>query len=290
MNKIILINKPSGMTSHDVVNRLRKIFGIKRIGHTGTLDPLASGLLVLCLGSATKLVPFLEQDDKVYDVEIMLGKSTTTGDLAGVVLAETMVPHFSLEKIDQVLANFEGEIVQTPPKFSAIKVQGKKLYEYARKDQEVEIPKRKIHIYSLKRTSDIFYQNGVCTFRFLAHVSKGTYIRSLCEDIAKALNLPGVMSNLVRLKCGKFALHDASTLEEVEQNQVRFLSMLDALTFPVISLSKDLQKLVKNGVAIPADRLKISFPLVAIAEQKELRAIYQLEERKNVYKAVRIWL
>lgn len=290
MNKVILINKPSGMTSHDVVNRLRKIFGIKRIGHTGTLDPLARGLLVVCFGEATKLVPFLEQDDKVYDVEIMLGKATSTGDLAGEVVAEALVPNFSPEIIDQVLGQFTGEIVQTPPKYSAIKVEGKKLYEYARKNQAVEIPQRTVKIFRLERTSELDYRDGLCTFRFVAHVSKGTYIRTLCEDIAKALELPGVMSDLVRIRCGKFHLSDASTLEEAEQNKLRFIPMLEALNLPVITVTEDMLKRVKNGMVLPAERFKEKLSQFAIADEGKLLAIYQFEENKNVYKAVRIWL
>jgi len=290
MNKVILINKPSGMTSHDVVNRLRKIFGIKRIGHTGTLDPLARGLLVVCLGEATKLVPFLEQDDKVYDVEIMLGKATSTSDLAGEVVAEALVPNFSPEIIDQVLGQFTGEIVQTPPKYSAIKVEGKKLYEYARKNQAVEIPQRTVKIFRLERTSELDYRDGLCTFRFVAHVSKGTYIRTLCEDIAKALELPGVMSDLVRIRCGKFHLSDASTLEEAEQNKLRFIPMLEALNLPVITVTEDMLKRVKNGMVLPAEKFKEKLSQFAIADEGKLLAIYQFEENKNVYKAVRIWL
>lgn len=278
------------MTSHDVVNRLRKIFGIKRIGHTGTLDPLARGLLVVCLGEATKLVPFLEQDDKVYDVEIMLGKATSTSDLAGEVVAEALVPNFSPEIIDQVLGQFTGEIVQTPPKYSAIKVEGKKLYEYARKNQAVEIPQRTVKIFRLERTSELDYRDGLCTFRFVAHVSKGTYIRTLCEDIAKALELPGVMSDLVRIRCGKFHLSDASTLEEAEQNKLRFIPMLEALNLPVITVTEDMLKRVKNGMVLPAERFKEKLSQFAIADEGKLLAIYQFEENKNVYKAVRIWL
>lgn len=278
------------MTSHDVVNRLRKIFGIKRIGHTGTLDPLARGLLVVCLGEATKLVPFLVQDDKVYDVEIMLGKATSTSDLAGEVVAEALVPNFSPEIIDQVLGQFTGEIVQTPPKYSAIKVEGKKLYEYARKNQAVEIPQRTVKIFRLERTSELDYRDGLCTFRFVAHVSKGTYIRTLCEDIAKALELPGVMSDLVRIRCGKFHLSDASTLEEAEQNKLRFIPMLEALNLPVITVTEDMLKRVKNGMVLPAERFKEKLSQFAIADEGKLLAIYQFEENKNVYKAVRIWL
>ena len=236
------------------------------------------------------MVPFLEQDDKVYDVEIMLGKATSTGDLAGEVVAEALVPNFSPEIIDQVLGQFTGEIVQTPPKYSAIKVEGKKLYEYARKNQAVEIPQRTVKIFRLERTSELDYRDGLCTFRFVAHVSKGTYIRTLCEDIAKALELPGVMSDLVRIRCGKFHLSDASTLEEAEQNKLRFIPMLEALNLPVITVTEDMLKRVKNGMVLPAERFKEKLSQFAIADEGKLLAIYQFEENKNVYKAVRIWL
>ena len=278
MNKVILINKPSGMTSHDVVNRLRKIFGIKRIGHTGTLDPLARGLLVVCLGEATKLVPFLVQDDKVYDVEIMLGKATSTGDLAGEVVAEALVPNFSPEIIDQVLGQFTGEIVQTPPKYSAIKVEGKKLYEYARKNQAVEIPQRTVKIFRLERTSELDYRDGLCTFRFVAHVSKGTYIRTLCEDIAKALELPGVMSDLVRIRCGKFHLSDASTLEEAEQNKLRFIPMLEALNLPVITVYRRYVEKGQKRNGLPAERFKEKY---AIRYRRRRKIIGDLSIRRK---------
>lgn len=290
MNHLILVNKPEGMTSHDVVNFVRRSYGIKRVGHTGTLDPLAKGLLVICLGEATKLVPFLEQDDKIYDVEIMLGQATTTGDLEGEVIEEVAVPNITAEAVDQVLERSIGEIVQTPPMFSAIKVKGKKLYEYARKNQIVEIPTRKVEIFALKRTSDVTFSKGKCIFSFIAHVSKGTYIRSLCESIAKALGFPGVMKDLTRLQSGKFKLSDASTLEEVQMRQARPIDMLAAIKYPIVPMSDELAQRIKNGMEINPSQVINNASPIAFSYQGKLLAIYELDEIKNVYKAVRIWL
>ena len=160
MNKILVVNKPIGFTSHDVVNKLRKIFKTKRVGHTGTLDPDATGVLVVCLNDATKLVQFLEADSKEYIAEVLIGKSTDTYDLSGNIIDEKNVDSLSNKEIDKVLNTFIGQIKQQPPIYSAIKINGKKLYEYARNNEYIDIPTRIVNVFSLERIRDVSLVDG----------------------------------------------------------------------------------------------------------------------------------
>ncbi|MEG0364760.1 MAG: tRNA pseudouridine(55) synthase TruB, partial [Erysipelotrichales bacterium] len=202
MNGIILVNKEAGMTSHDVIFKLRKILKTKKIGHCGTLDPLAKGVLVCLVNNATKLSNFLVLDSKEYTATFKLGEATTTQDLAGeVVETKEYQNEYSKEDILKVLEQYKGKQMQTPSIYSAIKVNGKKLYEYARANQEVEIPTREINIYDIKL---IDFENDLITIN--VKCSSGTYIRSLCYDIANTLNYPGVLTNLVREQSGSFKI------------------------------------------------------------------------------------
>ena len=203
MDGIIVVNKPKGCTSHDVVNKVKKIVN-KKVGHTGTLDPLATGVLPLLIGKGTLCV---------YEVSLKLGISTDTMDAEGKVTEEKEVSSDILtkENIEKILSSFIGEQEQTPPMYSAIKVAGKKLYEYARKGQEVEIPKRKIEMYNIKLVGINKVSNEI---EFKVSCSKGTYIRSLCTDIAKALGTIGYMSGLERLQVGKFKIENAIKIDE----------------------------------------------------------------------------
>ena len=180
MNGIIIINKPQGFTSQDVVSKTKKILNQKKAGHTGTLDPLATGVLPVLLGNATKLSKYLIEHDKTYIAKIHLGQKTETGDSEGKIIEEKIVPELSVRKIEETLNCFLGKQMQLPPMYSAIKVNGKKLYEYAREGKTAEIPK--IEVYSI---SLINFENSEIEFE--VSVSKGTYIRTLCEDIAKCL-------------------------------------------------------------------------------------------------------
>jgi tRNA pseudouridine55 synthase len=182
MNGIIIVNKPQGFTSQDVVSKIKKILNEKKAGHTGTLDPLATGVLPVLLGNYTKLSKYLIEHDKVYIARIKLGKKSSTGDSEGEIIEEKAVPKLSVEEIKNTLNSFLGKQTQIPPMYSAIKINGKKLYEYARNGETVEVPAREIEIYSIKLLS---FENDEIEFEVAS--SKGTYIRTLCEDIAKSL-------------------------------------------------------------------------------------------------------
>ena len=227
MDGIINIYKPKEWTSHDIVAKIKRITG-EKVGHTGTLDPLAQGVLPILIGKGTQCSKYLVNHDKKYRVELKLGKRTETLDAEGKIIEEKEIPQNMLEQsnksnIEKTLKTFEGEIEQKPPIYSAIKVKGKKLYEYARKGQEVEIPTRKITIYSIE-LKQIKKEKNIIIFD--VYCSKGTYIRTLCEDIAKKLNTIGYMQNLLRIQVGEFNIKDSITLimenktdlENIEKN------------------------------------------------------------------------
>ena len=216
MNGILLVNKPKGITSHDVVNIVRKAYQTKKVGHVGTLDPLASGVLVVCVNQATKLAPFLESDDKVYECEVLVGTATDTYDVTGEIIEKNNEFDLSCDLIDQALIKFKGVIDQYPPIFSAIKVNGKKLYQYARNKEEVKIEPRRVEIYEIERISDLFEMDGSLYFKFLTHFSKGTYIRSLVYDLGKELNIPCCMYDLISIRSGKFNIVETYKIEDVK--------------------------------------------------------------------------
>lgn len=182
MDGILIVNKPKNFTSQDVVSKVKKILNEKKAGHTGTLDPLATGVLPVLLGKSTKLSKYLIEHDKVYVAKIKLGQKTDTGDAEGIVIEEKNVPEISVEKAKKILDSFLGKGQQIPPMYSAIKINGKKLYEYARNGENVEVPPRNIEIYSIN-----LLKIKDTEMEFEVSCSKGTYIRTLCEDIAKAL-------------------------------------------------------------------------------------------------------
>lgn len=293
MNKIIVVNKPSGFTSHDVVNKLRKIFKTKRVGHTGTLDPDATGVLVVCLNEATKLVQFLEADSKEYIAEVLIGKSTDTYDLSGNVVEEKEVENLTNSQIDEVLSNFTGKITQIPPIYSAIKVNGKKLYEYARNNQTVELPKREVEIFELERLTDVSLVDGYYTFKLRCFVSKGTYVRSLCFDIANSLGYPGLMKSLIRTKSGAYSLSDAATIEEIENSKFTSFDMLSSLKKYDIIDEEDFIHKASHGMKISINKvyeiLNKKPNQFVIKNNDILVAIYELDLNVNCYRAVRVW-
>ncbi|MDR3215206.1 MAG: tRNA pseudouridine(55) synthase TruB [Bacilli bacterium] len=247
MNGILLINKEKGMTSHDVVNKLRKILKTKKIGHCGTLDPMASGLLVCLVGQATKISPYLVLASKRYDATFRLGMATTTQDLEGeVVTVKEYQDDVSFNQLHQTLYNFIGYQQQTPSIYSAIKVNGKKLYEYARNNEEVAIPIRDILIEEimLKNIKDNDIQIEVLC-------SSGTYIRTLCFDIAAQLNYPGVLVALERLKVGHFDIKDSYSLADVNNNNYELLDISKGLIdFDIVELKTDDLDDIKNGKSL----------------------------------------
>ena len=207
MDGIINVNKPTGMTSHDVVYRLRRILGVKKIGHTGTLDPDASGVLPMCVGKATKLADYLTATDKQYRAELSLGAFTDTQDASGEVL-ERFDVNVTEKQLRDVLCEFVGEIEQIPPMYSALKVDGKKLYELARRGQEVARRPRSITIHALE-----LLEGEGADWTIRVRCSKGTYVRTLCHDLGRALGCGGCMSSLRRTRAGSFTLAQAVTMQ-----------------------------------------------------------------------------
>lgn len=215
MHGVIVINKPKGLTSNDVVQKIRKILGTRQVGHCGTLDPLATGVLPILVGQGTKLSKYLVEHNKTYIATIKLGEKRTTADSEGEILEKKKVEEFSIEEIENVLLSFIGKQMQTPPIYSAIKKDGKKLYEYARQGIEVKIEPREIEI-SAVELLQWNKENKQITYKVTC--SKGTYIRSLCEDIAIKLETVGYMSELIRTNVNEFTLEQSYTLEEIEHN------------------------------------------------------------------------
>jgi len=245
MNGIAIINKKQDLTSRDVVNQISKKLNIKKVGHTGTLDPLATGVLVVCIGKATKLVDVLTDFDKEYEAGVCLGIETDTLDITGNISKEEDVIK-TKEEITNTLNSFVGEYDQEVPIYSAVKINGKKLYEYARENIPVELPKRKVKIHNISLTSDVIYKNNKVYFSFKVKVSKGTYIRSLIRDIADKLNTIGTMTSLVRTKQGHFDIRNSTDIDNL-----KIININECLKnyFTVITDDK-LYKLVTNGVKL----------------------------------------
>ena len=245
MDALLIVNKGKNKTSRDVVNELNHIFNTKKIGHTGTLDPLATGVLVCLIGKYTKLVNLITSYDKEYIAEIKLGIKTDTGDITGNIIS-TDNSNVSVDMIKEVFANFPKAYNQEVSIYSAVKINGKKLYDYARSNIPVNLPKREVHIYSLELLS---YENNIITFK--TKVSKGTYIRSLINDLTNYLNTVGTMNNLIRTKQGYFNITDSYTIEDIKNGNYKLLNIKDFLNYPVIELPDTLIKKVSNGSSIP---------------------------------------
>lgn len=251
---IIIVNKPKGYTSHDVVAKVKKITKVKKVGHTGTLDPNATGVLPLLLNQGTKLSKYLIEHDKEYEVTLKLGIKTDTLDGEGTIIKEEPVD-FELisSQIEKVLSSLIGKQKQIPPMYSAIKVNGKKLYEYARNGQTVEVKPRKIEIYAITLQK---LEKEEKQIKFKVSCSKGTYIRSLCEQIAERLGTIGYMKELNRTKVGMFEIEKSITIEELEKKEIKLeekiITMQKLLEeLPTIKLEEtELQKFL-NGVKIP---------------------------------------
>lgn len=248
MDGILIINKPQGRTSHDIVAKVKKIVNNK-VGHTGTLDPNATGVLPLLIGRGTLCSQYLMEHDKIYETVLKLEIKTDTADGEGNIIEEKEVGLDSLtkENIAHVLNSFLGKQEQKPPMYSAIKVNGKKLYEYARKGQTVEIKPRQIEIYKCELKNINLEEKEVS---FLVHCSKGTYIRSLCEDIAAKLNTVGYMKNLNRIKVGRFDISDSITVDELEEN-FKSETFMNEYFITIEKLFED-----KKAITIQENRLK----------------------------------
>jgi tRNA pseudouridine55 synthase len=284
MEGIIPLYKPKGMTSHDCVFKLRKILKMKRIGHTGTLDPDVTGVLPICIGKATKVAEYITDAGKMYEGEVTIGFSTTTEDASGEVVETKKVNRvISKGEIIEVLHKFTGTIRQTPPMFSAVKVNGKRLYEYARQGIEIERPTRLVTIYSIELLDDSLINGETTSFRFRVACSKGTYIRTLAVMIGEALGFPAHMSELSRIKSASFSLSDCFTLEEIETRMsdgtlTDILYPIEtALThLPKYMINDKITEKVKNGAVLPIpDHFKKEEDLLVLeSEDGKALAIY----------------
>lgn len=277
MNGAFLIDKETGCTSRDVVNEIIKKVETSKVGHTGTLDPLATGVLVVCVGKATKLVDLLTCEHKEYEAEITLGIDTDTYDITGNIIKEE-TPDVSKEEIIKVLNSFIGEYEQEVPIYSAVKINGKKLYEYARNNESVILPKRLVKIDNLELISDIKYINDRVIFKIKTSVSKGTYIRSLVHDIALKLNTIGVMSSLKRTKLGNFSIEQCKNIEDISlKDIVKVKDLLYGYKF--IKVDDMLKKDILNGKIISNiyDEKKIVF----IDNEDLVLALYEVYHKDN---------
>ncbi|ASN05691.1 tRNA pseudouridine(55) synthase TruB [Virgibacillus necropolis] len=293
MNGILPLWKPRGMTSHDCVAKIRRLFRTKKVGHTGTLDPEVEGVLPICIGQATKIVPYLTDTKKVYIAELKLGSTTDTEDAHGKIIEQKEVIWIpSHEEIETVLNRFKGQIVQVPPMFSAVKVNGKKLYEYARANETVDRPKRKVNIEQLQLID--IKENRI---KLKITCSKGTYIRTLCVDIGKALGYPAHMSDLMRTETGSFSVEDTVTFEQLEEKEK--LQQHTDLLLPIIrglshldhySVNEEVSKKVLFGQKLPKPMINLKTNPFIILYQKEILAIYQEHpDNSDQIKPVRVF-
>ena len=283
MNGILIINKPKGYTSRDIVNIATKVLRTKKIGHTGTLDPMAEGVLVLCIGQALKMCELLTSNTKEYTAGITLGIETDTLDMEGTVISTTPVD-IDETIIQETVNSFQKTYLQEVPAYSAIKVNGKKLYEYARNNQPVILPKKEVTIENISIIDNPVKDNDTIKFTIACRVSKGTYIRSLARDIGQKLGVPAILHSLTRTVQGNFSLQDAITLEDLQNGNYKLQSIKEA--FPDIpTKTVDGQELfrIKNGV--PIDKFVDNDMYFIEDTNKKLIALYKNDELKaRVYK------
>lgn len=294
MEGILPLYKPKGLTSHDCVFKLRKILRIKKIGHTGTLDPETDGVLPICIGKATKVAEYIADAGKTYEGEVTVGFSTTTEDASGEIVEERPVERpITREEILHVFGRLTGEIMQTPPMYSAVKVKGKKLYEYARQGIEVERPTRMVTIYSLELLDNrTIFEGNTIRFRFRAKCSKGTYIRTLVVMMGEMLGYPAHMSDLTRVKAASFAISDCLTFEQIQQKAengtiAAELKPLETALFclPKYQINDKLVEKVKNGAVLPIPDGWYNKEDLVVLEDKsgKIYAIYKTHPEKEGY-------
>ncbi|MRG85354.1 tRNA pseudouridine(55) synthase TruB [Salinibacillus xinjiangensis] len=293
MDGILPLWKPAGMTSHDSVFKIRKILRTKKVGHTGTLDPQVEGVLPICIGQATKISSLVMDSNKVYEAEVCLGISTETEDQDGQIVESRVVEgNLSIEQIETALKSYTGEIEQMPPMYSAVKVNGKKLYEYAREGISVERPKRLVMIHSTQLLSDKIEwskDQDTASFRIRINCSKGTYIRTLCVDIGKALGYPAHMAHLVRTESGSFTREQTMTLDEVkeaqEQNKIQenLIPIDFALQkFDTLYINEKDSFRYQNGQVLPLPNpLPSTNPFRVKTKNDQLLALYQIHPTKG---------
>lgn len=272
MNGILVVDKPEGYTSRDIVNIVCKKLSTKKVGHTGTLDPIATGVLVLCVGKSLKLTELLVSTKKEYIATMKLGIETDTLDITGNVVDKRNIPYLKKEDIENALAKFKGKITQEVPKYSSISVNGKRLYQYAREGIEVSLPKREVEIFEIELLSDIVDNE----FTFRCVVSKGTYIRSLIRDIGYALDTCATMTKLKRTKQGSFSLEKSYTLEDIENGNYKLLNAIDVINLPKVIVDDNMAFRIKNGQVLR--KFFNSDMAMILNKENDLLAIYKKKD------------
>lgn len=297
---ILILHKPAGFTSHDCIMKVRKILRMKRVGHTGTLDPDVTGVLPICLGRATKIAEYITDAGKEYIGEVTLGFATSTEDSSGEIVEEKQVDRvIKRTEIEKVLNSLKGKIIQIPPMFSAVKVNGKRLYEYAFKGQEVERPSREVQIYELELLDDRDEFTGkLVKFSFRVTCSKGTYVRTLAVTIGEKLGFPSHMSNLVRSRSAGFSIDHALTFEqisEMKENETIKHAVnpieLGVENLPKLIVNHEIELKILNGSVLMKKMFTIDMaePTAIFSETGKLLAIYQNHPEKNwLFKPVKI--
>ena len=298
MNGIIPLFKERGITSHDCVSKIRKILHTKKVGHSGTLDPNVDGVLPIAIGSATKVVELLMESGKMYKGELLIGYATTTQDLDGEIIeSKPLTQPFTDQQIKEQMLKLTGDIIQIPPMYSAIKVNGRKLYEYARAGETVERPKRQIHISRFDLISSTYdEENQQQRVRFEAECSKGTYIRTLAVDLANLLGYPGVMSDLTRIKSGGFNIDQTVTLADIQSAMDNgtidaLLNPIDIVLtqYPKIELTEKQWKGLQNGMWMRLSEIDSSADTIAMRYNNEIKALYSRHEDDNSYKPLKMF-
>ena len=283
MNGLIIVNKEKDCTSRDVVNEVGHIFNTKKVGHSGTLDPLATGVLVIAINDGLKIINLINSDDKEYIVEVKVGLLTDSLDITGKVIkkSDKLVDE---KELIEVLNSFKGNYLQEVPKYSAVKVGGKRLYEYARENIEVDLPKRMVAIKEIE-----LLEFNKDSFKFRTLVSKGTYIRSLVRDIGDKLNICLTMNNLKRTKQGRFYIEDSYTLDDIKKNNYKLISLKDALSiYYQVEVDEFLYKRIKNGTIL---RNLYNKDVIVFTKDKDVIAIYKVYEKdKTKIKPIHVLL
>jgi len=301
MDGVLAIWKAEGWTSHDVVAKARRLLGMKRIGHAGTLDPMVTGVLPLCLGRSTRVVEYIQERPKAYEATIRLGVATDTEDISGEVIETSEVSNIREQQIREVLHSFIGEIDQIPPMFSAIKIDGKRLYELAREGKTVERKSRKVLIYSIELLN-LDLEGEHPQFSFSVQCSKGTYIRTLCVDIGKALGVPATMASLIRTMSGGITKSQCLTLEQVEEhmNNGTLEQLLVAPELAIDHLPATTVKSIKRRYAIQGQKLYwtditghqllADHSLVRVFDEEDVfLGVFELDKQNHLVKPIKVF-
>ncbi len=296
MNGILPLKKPAGMTSHDCVAITRKLLRTKKVGHTGTLDPDVTGVLPLCIGRATKVAQYMTDFSKTYEAVITLGFSTTTEDASGDKVEEKKITtDISSVEVEEAFKDFRGEIEQVPPMYSAVKINGKRLYEYAFKGEVVDRPSRKVTIHELELIGDITRNDNTISIPIRARCSKGTYIRTLAVDIGEYLGYPAHMSSLIRTASGPFKLEECLTFDDIkqmiEEETLSLFPMEYALSAkPSMTVDSEFEAKLQNGAVLPQVEGMTADELVMYNRDGEAIAIYQKHpEKPGLMKPVKVF-